>query len=239
MEERDCSARGKSKAMTAPPNDLRAALEPFLRAARGIPDVWPTTPNRPAARVNADADFPGTMTVLSVFDFHELLRAAEAFEVSAHAALTTDVDAARERDRVAFEASGGRALAAECPTCGHGVDDHRPGCPEPLTSAASGGEDFHPGTTTEPPQAQSERKEAPPPPAEHVPVSGDMARKHAIDLEQCSLFVDSPPLAKAMTDAAAFLRALPDRGGGWRPIGEHDGSDTPVDLWAFRPENRR
>lgn len=34
------------------------------------------------------------------------------------------------------------------------------------------------------------------------------ARRHAVDLEQCALFVDSPPLAKAMTDAAAFLRTL-------------------------------
>lgn len=34
------------------------------------------------------------------------------------------------------------------------------------------------------------------------------ARRHAIDLEQCSLFVDSAPLAKAMTDAAAFCREI-------------------------------
>lgn len=42
------------------------------------------------------------------------------------------------------------------------------------------------------------------------------AKKHAVELEQCSLFVDSPPLAKAMTDAAAFLRtfaALDSRAG--------------------------
>lgn len=35
------------------------------------------------------------------------------------------------------------------------------------------------------------------------------AAHHALALEQCALFVDSPPLAKAMTDAAAFLRQLP------------------------------
>lgn len=33
------------------------------------------------------------------------------------------------------------------------------------------------------------------------------AIQHAVELEQCALFVDSRPLAKAMTDAAAFLRA--------------------------------
>ena len=37
------------------------------------------------------------------------------------------------------------------------------------------------------------------------------ATKHAVELEQCSLFVDSPPLARAMTDAAVFLRALASR----------------------------
>ena len=34
------------------------------------------------------------------------------------------------------------------------------------------------------------------------------AHKRAVDLEQCSLFVDSAPIARAMTDAAAFLRSL-------------------------------
>jgi len=34
------------------------------------------------------------------------------------------------------------------------------------------------------------------------------ATQHAIELEQCSLFIDSDPLKKAMTDAAAFLRTL-------------------------------
>jgi hypothetical protein len=37
---------------------------------------------------------------------------------------------------------------------------------------------------------------------------GAVARQHIVELEQCSLFVDSPPLKKAMTDAAAFLRTL-------------------------------
>lgn len=35
----------------------------------------------------------------------------------------------------------------------------------------------------------------------------EQAIAHAIDLEQCSLFVDSAPLKKSMTDAAAFLRS--------------------------------
>ncbi len=34
------------------------------------------------------------------------------------------------------------------------------------------------------------------------------ATYHAIQLEQCSLFVDSSPLASSMTDAAKFLRLL-------------------------------
>lgn len=34
------------------------------------------------------------------------------------------------------------------------------------------------------------------------------ARQHIVELEQCSLFVDSAPLAKAMTNAADFLRKL-------------------------------
>lgn len=34
------------------------------------------------------------------------------------------------------------------------------------------------------------------------------ARRHAISLEQCALFVDSPPLRRSMTEAAAFLRSL-------------------------------
>jgi hypothetical protein len=33
------------------------------------------------------------------------------------------------------------------------------------------------------------------------------AEKHALSLEQCALFVDSEPLRKSMTDAAAYLRA--------------------------------
>lgn len=33
------------------------------------------------------------------------------------------------------------------------------------------------------------------------------ARKHAVELEQCALVVDSAPLARAMTEAAKFLRA--------------------------------
>lgn len=32
------------------------------------------------------------------------------------------------------------------------------------------------------------------------------ARAHVVDLEQCALFVDSPPLKKSMIDAALFLR---------------------------------
>lgn len=36
----------------------------------------------------------------------------------------------------------------------------------------------------------------------------ETAEHHAIDLEQCALFVDSAPLRKSMTDAAAFLRSL-------------------------------
>ncbi len=36
------------------------------------------------------------------------------------------------------------------------------------------------------------------------------ARKNAVELEQCSMFVDSTPLKKAMTDAADFLRRFPD-----------------------------
>ena len=38
------------------------------------------------------------------------------------------------------------------------------------------------------------------------PVADGEAKRHAVELEQCSLFVDSAPLAKAMTDAAAYLR---------------------------------
>jgi len=34
------------------------------------------------------------------------------------------------------------------------------------------------------------------------------AKKHAVELEQCSLFVDSEPLKRAMTDAAADLRTI-------------------------------
>jgi hypothetical protein len=34
------------------------------------------------------------------------------------------------------------------------------------------------------------------------------AKKHSVELEQCSLFVNSVPLAKAMTDAAEFLRRI-------------------------------
>lgn len=36
----------------------------------------------------------------------------------------------------------------------------------------------------------------------------DEARRHAVELEQCALFVDSPPLARSMTDAAAFIRRV-------------------------------
>lgn len=35
------------------------------------------------------------------------------------------------------------------------------------------------------------------------------AKMHAVNLEQCSIFVDSNPIKRAMTDAAAFIRALP------------------------------
>jgi hypothetical protein len=33
-------------------------------------------------------------------------------------------------------------------------------------------------------------------------------KSRAVDLEQCALFVDSKPIARAMTDGAATLRAL-------------------------------
>lgn len=39
-------------------------------------------------------------------------------------------------------------------------------------------------------------------------MKAEKATAHAIDLEQCALFVDSAPLKKSMTDAAAFLRSL-------------------------------
>lgn len=35
-----------------------------------------------------------------------------------------------------------------------------------------------------------------------------LAAKHALDLEQCSIFVDSPPLKESMTHAAALLRKI-------------------------------
>jgi hypothetical protein len=34
------------------------------------------------------------------------------------------------------------------------------------------------------------------------------AKYHAVELEQCALFVDSVPLARSMTEAAEFLRTL-------------------------------
>jgi len=36
----------------------------------------------------------------------------------------------------------------------------------------------------------------------------EAAQGHAISLEQCALFVDSPPLRRSMTEAAGYLRAL-------------------------------
>lgn len=78
---------------TTPPNDLREALERIK--ALSLPTIRIENP-----RLNLDG----------VWDIADAaIRAAEAIEASAHATLTTDVDAARERDRVAFEASGGGA----------------------------------------------------------------------------------------------------------------------------------
>lgn len=41
----------------------------------------------------------------------------------------------------------------------------------------------------------------------------ETAKGHAINLEQCAAFIESEPLARAMTSAALFLRSLAEDGG--------------------------
>ncbi|MFG1302662.1 hypothetical protein V5F34_00785 [Xanthobacter autotrophicus] len=48
---------------------------------------------------------------------------------------------------------------------------------------------------------------ATPPTAPAAARSAAEAKMHAVNLEQCSIFVDSNPIKRAMTDAAAFIRA--------------------------------
>lgn len=65
----------------------------------------------------------------------------------------------------------------------------------------------------------------------------EKAEHHAIDLEQCSLFVDRAPLAKSMTDAAKFLRELtaaPAPAGGPVAGGGDDPSDDEYRAWLGR-----
>lgn len=53
----------------------REALEPFLRAARGLPTNWIDA--HTAASVSADSSYRGTCVVLTAGDFRALLTAAD------------------------------------------------------------------------------------------------------------------------------------------------------------------
>ena len=65
----------------------------------------------------------------------------------------------------------------------------------------------------------------------------EQAIAHAIDLEQCSLFVDSAPLKKSMTDAAAFLRALQPDTQAAAASAPAQADALPAGVDAVRPVN--